>query len=306
MGYTGSVDLVSGIRPKNNGTFPLVDAKDVRVDDNTRLDAALATISPVATGAVRYDAAQTLTDAQKQQARTNIGAGEVDATLSVEGMAADAKKTGDEIISLKEDYSDKLTTLANGNDLAFLVNYTLIDGRRRGRQITDQPVQDGTSISTNLFVQTNERYNVKVGDGYHALLVYHAQDGSYVGFNSIGYFTEYAFAPTNYYWSIEVRTLNNTEISVSDFDESDLRIALEDGVVRNIPMSTANEALNQAVRAYEVASSIQPEITELSKKPHSIISILVLFKLLIILHIFDFPKLKLLTYPPSLRVQSNN
>ena len=41
MAYTGSVDLISGIRPKNNGTFPLVDAKDVYVTDDKRLDAAL-------------------------------------------------------------------------------------------------------------------------------------------------------------------------------------------------------------------------------------------------------------------------
>lgn len=41
MAYTGSVDLISGIRPKNNGSFPLVDAKDVYVTDDKRLDAAL-------------------------------------------------------------------------------------------------------------------------------------------------------------------------------------------------------------------------------------------------------------------------
>ena len=41
--YSGSIDLISGIRPKNNGTFPLVDAKDIQVDDDgTRLNAALA------------------------------------------------------------------------------------------------------------------------------------------------------------------------------------------------------------------------------------------------------------------------
>ena len=41
MAYTGSVELISGIKQKNNGTFPLVDASAVRVDDTTRLDAAL-------------------------------------------------------------------------------------------------------------------------------------------------------------------------------------------------------------------------------------------------------------------------
>lgn len=42
MAYSGSIDLISGIRAKNNGTFPLVDAKDVYVNDEYRLDAYLA------------------------------------------------------------------------------------------------------------------------------------------------------------------------------------------------------------------------------------------------------------------------
>ncbi len=41
MAYNGSVELISGITPKNNGTFALVDASAVRVNDEMRLDAAL-------------------------------------------------------------------------------------------------------------------------------------------------------------------------------------------------------------------------------------------------------------------------
>lgn len=38
-----AIELISNITPKNNGEFPLVDAKDVQVDnEGTRLDAALA------------------------------------------------------------------------------------------------------------------------------------------------------------------------------------------------------------------------------------------------------------------------
>ena len=72
MAYTGSVDLISGIRPKNNGTFPLVDAKDVRVDDNTRLDEALSDVNSDLDATVRVDIAQTFTAAQKAQGRNNI------------------------------------------------------------------------------------------------------------------------------------------------------------------------------------------------------------------------------------------
>lgn len=40
--YNGTIDLISGIRPKNGGSFPLVDAKDVQVKaDGTRLDQEL-------------------------------------------------------------------------------------------------------------------------------------------------------------------------------------------------------------------------------------------------------------------------
>lgn len=44
MAYTGSVDLISGIRQKNGQDFPLVDASAVRVDDNTRLNNALTAV----------------------------------------------------------------------------------------------------------------------------------------------------------------------------------------------------------------------------------------------------------------------
>ena len=40
--YNGSIELISGIKPKNNGDFPLVNARDIQVDDEgTRLDEKL-------------------------------------------------------------------------------------------------------------------------------------------------------------------------------------------------------------------------------------------------------------------------
>lgn len=41
MAYNGTVELAAGIKPKNNGNFPMVAAHDVYVDDSTRLDAKL-------------------------------------------------------------------------------------------------------------------------------------------------------------------------------------------------------------------------------------------------------------------------
>lgn len=48
MAYNGSVELISGIKPKNGGTFPLVNAQDVQVgEDGTRLPVMLAKITEV-------------------------------------------------------------------------------------------------------------------------------------------------------------------------------------------------------------------------------------------------------------------
>ena len=48
MAYNGSVELISGIKPKNGGTFPLVNAQDVQVgEDGTRLPAKLDKITEV-------------------------------------------------------------------------------------------------------------------------------------------------------------------------------------------------------------------------------------------------------------------
>lgn len=43
--YNGSIDLISGLRAKNSGVFPLMEAHDIQVDeDGTRLDEKLQSI----------------------------------------------------------------------------------------------------------------------------------------------------------------------------------------------------------------------------------------------------------------------
>lgn len=44
MAYNGSIELISGITQKNNGTFPLVDSGDIRVTDEVRLDEKISDI----------------------------------------------------------------------------------------------------------------------------------------------------------------------------------------------------------------------------------------------------------------------
>ena len=46
MGYNGTIELIAGVKPANNGNFPMVNAKDVYVDDDTRLDAKLNGLVP--------------------------------------------------------------------------------------------------------------------------------------------------------------------------------------------------------------------------------------------------------------------
>ena len=65
---------------------------------NTAADNANAAASK----SIRYDTAQSLTDVQKAQAQDNIGF-YTDDTLTVTGVAADAKKVGDELSDLKDD-----------------------------------------------------------------------------------------------------------------------------------------------------------------------------------------------------------
>lgn len=46
MEYQGSIELIGGLKPKNNGSFPLMEAKDIQVDsEGTRLDDALNRIN---------------------------------------------------------------------------------------------------------------------------------------------------------------------------------------------------------------------------------------------------------------------
>lgn len=65
MAYEGTIDLISGIRPKNGGTFPLVDAKDVRVTDDMRLPEALeqAAAGGVSSLVAAYDTSEAGYDA---------------------------------------------------------------------------------------------------------------------------------------------------------------------------------------------------------------------------------------------------
>lgn len=76
MAYQGSVDLISGIRPKNGGQFPLVNAHDVFVDDHTRLDEALDRLDENSWESLaRNDQAAGLTEIYFDPAAFGVGVG---------------------------------------------------------------------------------------------------------------------------------------------------------------------------------------------------------------------------------------
>lgn len=76
MAYQGSVTLIAGLIPKNNGKFPLVNAHDVYVDDDTRLDEALDRLDEFTWDSpARNDQANGITELHFDPAAFGVGQG---------------------------------------------------------------------------------------------------------------------------------------------------------------------------------------------------------------------------------------
>lgn len=62
--YNGSIELISGIKPKNNGDFTLAEAHDIQVrEDGTRLDEVLDEIEQkLSSGVVIGDGSSFVTE----------------------------------------------------------------------------------------------------------------------------------------------------------------------------------------------------------------------------------------------------
>lgn len=111
MPYNGSIELISGIVQANNGTFPLVEAGAVQVDDSDkRLNTALEELNSLINEINVLLGNSSVSD---QIAQT------IDPTLSISGASAEAKVTGDEISALRAKlfvgtYAEFQTALADG------------------------------------------------------------------------------------------------------------------------------------------------------------------------------------------------
>ena len=187
------VGIIQSLTTTGTHTVEVTSAKIVKIDKKYLPDDLITDLAPVATSGsyndltdtptiyadvVRYGASQSLTTAQKTQARINIGAGtstfsgsyndlsnkpifatvatsgsyndlsnkptihDVDATLSVEGDAADAKAVGDAVAQLTEQKADKseLEKLNTPKEAIFFIDqingYKYIACMRDGNFIT--------------------------------------------------------------------------------------------------------------------------------------------------------------------------
>ena len=198
MAYTGSVDLISGIRPKNNGSFPLVDAKDVYVTDDKRLDAALND---------KADAAQTIPkpveegatgqilriDEEGKPAWSNVGTpteeqvgAAVDAWLTEHPEATTTVQDGsitraklDADLQEKTDAVPELKSAIqyNVDDITRKMTYVRGDNLCRGDDSVKSGYMgtDGTVYPSSDYVYT-EKIPVIEGD---VIRGYNTQDGSF-------------------------------------------------------------------------------------------------------------------------------
>ena len=122
--YNGTVELIGGLTPKNNGTFPLVSAKDVQVDDDgVRLNEKLLELADKVenAGSVVEEIDPTVPDWAKEPTKPTYTAEEVGAAKKADFDAlvgSDTGKTvrtivGEELTSqlIPENANESLNTL---------------------------------------------------------------------------------------------------------------------------------------------------------------------------------------------------
>lgn len=112
MAYNGSVELISGIKQANNGTFPLVDASAVRVSDDKRLDAV---VNEVAGKAERTNTVLETTLSRGRTSGTTAGVASFAFGTNVEASGDDSHAEGKETTaSGRESHAEGKGTNASG------------------------------------------------------------------------------------------------------------------------------------------------------------------------------------------------
>lgn len=150
----------------------IIDSASTSTAAATRAEEAAQEAEGHANGTIRFDIVQSKTEAEKAQARQNIGF-ETDNTLTVQGVAADAKKVGDEITGLKDDF--------NHIDDALGIYYSDVSlWESGGINLPDgQEWETTTRIRTGYIPRTSEI--IKPASGYQIGIYAYNSSNTYLG-----------------------------------------------------------------------------------------------------------------------------
>lgn len=171
MSYQGSVELISGIKQKNNGNFPLVDATAVRVDDETRLSDVLGSLSSEIDTKGTYTKPSTGIPAADLAQAVQSSLQKADSALQSAPVTSVNGQTGDVVITLPTKVSDLtndtgyITMASVSSDIASKVNISDIDVTlgSSGKVADAKAAGDSiNNISTALYAEAVARNSADV------------------------------------------------------------------------------------------------------------------------------------------------
>lgn len=195
-----AVEVIDKLKPKNGGSFPIVDAEDVAVSSNMRLPEALdakANVTDIANKANVSDVETAIDNLQGQINQIEISAS-AESIVAPEVAAARVNDEGTEFATLKERIDSDTSFLKGCLSIANCVDYFV--GLRNNDEIGGVTFTwDGTSCYVNGTAESNVYYNffndqtslpdfIKNGKTYHFIMkgenvemkVWFYRNGSYL------------------------------------------------------------------------------------------------------------------------------
>ena len=155
-----AVEVIDKLKPKNGGSFPIVDAEDVAVSSNMRLPEALdakANVTDIANKANVSDVETAIDNLQGQINHIEISAS-AESIVAPEVAAARVNDEGAEFATLKERIDSDTSFLKGCLSIANCVDYLV--GLRNNDEIGGVTFTwDGTSCYVNGTAESNVYYN---------------------------------------------------------------------------------------------------------------------------------------------------
>ena len=258
--YNGSIELASGVKAKNSGTFALVDAEDIQVkEDGTRLPAALDEKVNVNQGAA-YSGKALVIDEQGNVVPGEAGVA-IDDTLTAPDKAASAKAVG----GLRDDMASQPFSAAVHYGKHWHYNGTLVT--RAGAAYTDKvPVKAGDTFTVVSDAYANAAaYIVFSGDtvvdygkadtndGVHTYNVTIGDNATHIAFSRVYQQNSFSVSKTSYdstvglmanvvkVFELMAETVNDHSLQlgelksdIAELDESVLHVATKELVTENM------------------------------------------------------------------------